>query len=397
MADDSSAIFAPTPPAEAPPKHEVPFGVNEMRLNAREWMITLAIVAICLLAIPRIWTKIERFDTGPDYRIPYALSKDYWLYQRRLRKVDDAKKVMILGDSVVWGEYVRANGTLSHFLSQETARPGGFINCGVNGLFPLAMEGLVAHYADALHDRKVIVHCNVLWMSSPKADLSVTKEETFNHSRLVPQFRPWIPCYRADAAERLSVVIEEHVEFSSWVGHLQHAYYDHLSIPHWTLEDDAGAPPEYPNAWRNPLSPITLTVPAEPPDDPERGPTSARHKSWTQSGSEPMHFDWVPLDSSLQWHAFQRMIAQLRSRGNDVLVVIGPFNEFMIAQEQRPTYRAMRETIAAWLTANAIASIIPETLPSDLYADSSHPLTEGYALLANRLRRDPTFRKWFGE
>jgi hypothetical protein len=37
---------------------------------------------------------------------------------------------------------------------------------------------------------------------------------------------------------------------------------------------------------------------------------------------------------------------------------------------------------------------VPETLPSPLYADASHPLTEGYELLAGRISRDPAFRAW---
>jgi hypothetical protein len=397
MMPDSPAILTPTPPLEATPRHEVPFGVNEMRLGPKEWIIALAIVAICLLAIPRIWTQAEKFETGPDYRIPYALSKDYWLYERRMRQIDDTKKIIVLGDSVVWGEYVRPDGTLSHFLSQESGQPGAFINAGVNGLFPLAMEGLVAHYANAIHDRKVILHCNVLWLTSPKVDLSTHKEEQFNHSRLVPQFNPWIPSYRADAAERLSVVVEEHAEFSSWVGHLQNAYYDHLSIPQWTLEDDGGAPPKYPNAWRNPLAPIALSVPGEPADDPERGPSSSRHVSWIASGHTEVNFDWVPLDNSLQWQAFKRVTQLLRARGNSVLVVVGPFNEHMVAAEQRQTFLAMREGIVKWLKASNVPCVVPQTLPSELYADSSHPLTQGYAELARRIARDAVFKNWYGK
>ena len=52
----------------------------------------------------------------------------------------------------------------------------------MNGLFPLAMEGLVQYYAGSLHGRKVILHCNVLWMTSPKADLSDKKKQDFNHA-----------------------------------------------------------------------------------------------------------------------------------------------------------------------------------------------------------------------
>jgi hypothetical protein len=398
MADESPAILTPPPPLEpTPPRHEVPFGVNEMRLGPREWVITLAIVAVVLLATPRIWTKAEKFETGADYRIPYALSKDYWLYERRMRRVEDEKRAIVLGDSVVWGEYVRADGTLSHFLSTEVGKPGAFANGGVNGLFPLAMEGLVKHYANAIHDRKVILHCNVLWMTSPKVDLSTHKEEQFNHSRLVPQFDPWIPAYRADAAERLSVVVEEHVQFSSWVGHLQNCYYDHLSIPQWTLEDDGGAPPKYPNAWRNPLSPITMEVPGEPENDPERGPSSARHVSWVASGHSEVNFDWVPLEESLQWQAFRRVTELLRKRGNDVLVVVGPFNEYMVAKEQRPTFLAMRAGIVKWLGENGVPYVVPQTLPSELYADSSHPLTAGYKLLAKRIADDGAFKKWYGK
>src|SRR5262249_14008350 len=151
-----------------------------------------------------------------------------------------------------------------HFLDQEAGQPGRFVNAGVNGLFPLSLEGLVASYAGALHDRKVIVHCNLLWMSSPKADLSSDKEETFNHTELVPQFFPRIPAYRADANARLGALAERRVEFFSWVRHLDDVYFDQQSLPRWTLAEDGGDPPRYLNAGRNPLVRITLTVPGEP-------------------------------------------------------------------------------------------------------------------------------------
>src|SRR5438309_1219108 len=198
-------------PIEIP---ETPF-VNEMRLNARHWTTVLVILAIILVATPRLWTRLERFQTGPDYRIPYALSKDYWLYQRRLQQIAPTN-VMVLGDSVVWGEYVLPDGTLSHFLNEQFGQTGKFINAGVNGLFPLALEGLINYYGTPLQHRKVIVHCNVLWMTSPKADLSSEKEEQFNHAHLVPQFFPRIPCYKADANARLTALVERKIGFLGW-------------------------------------------------------------------------------------------------------------------------------------------------------------------------------------
>jgi hypothetical protein len=81
----------------------------------------------------------------------------------------------------------------------------------------------------------------------------------------------------------------------------------------------------------------------------------------------------------------------LQERRDDVLVVVGPFNEHMIVEEQKPTFRAWRQTIVAWLEQNNVAVVVPATLPSELYADASHPLTEGYRLLASRLLEDSGF------
>jgi hypothetical protein len=369
-----------------------------MRLSARQWLAAGAIILGCAWGLPWTWTRLEHIDTSTDYRMPYALSKDYWLYQQRLEPIVAEDGVPVLGDSVVWGEYVRPRGTLTHFLNGATGSDGRFRNCGVNGLFPLAMEGLVEYYGQSLCKRKLIVHCNLLWMSSPKADLSARKKQDFNHSRLVPQFFPWTPpCYQADAAERLSVVAQRNVSLLAWVNHVESAYFGQQSIARWTLEEDDSEPPRHPNAWRNPLGQISLAAPGEPPDDPQRGPASSRHKPWNAGAAKPVRFEWVALDASLQWKAFQRVVGRLRARGNHVLVIVGPFNEHMVAPEQRDPLRKLRDGVAEWLRANRIAYVVPETLPSRLYADASHPLTEGYALLARQIAGSEAFQEWLRE
>jgi hypothetical protein len=394
----NEAIAAPPAPAPPPPALDTRF-VNAMRLNARHWLAVAAIVAVVLIGTPALWKKIERFDTGPDYRIPYTLSKDYWLYERRLQKITPAN-IVVVGDSVIWGEYVRPDGTLSHFLNEQTGQPGRFVNAGVNGLFPLAFEGLIRDYGKPLRRRKVILHGNVLWMSSPKADLNTGKEERFNHAELVPQFFPRIPCYRADLNRRLAAVVERHFTFSQWANHLQVAYFGQKNVLTWTLDEDGSTPPHFPNAYRNPFRQITLTVPAEPALDPDRGPASPRHKAWSTTatsaslGEGSTRFEWVQLDQSLQWAAFQRLVKLLQARGNDVLVLVGPFNEHIMAGENRPAFRRLRDGMVEWLTNNHIPCVVPEILPSALYADASHPLTEGYQRLANRLYSDGIFRKW---
>ncbi len=373
-------------PQEAPPLVDTPF-VNEVRLGAVQWALVCGLVALAATLTPRAWKRIERFDPGPDYRLPYALSRDYWLYERRLGQLGDPPPVIVLGDSVVWGEYVRPDGTLSHFLNREAGGRETFINGGVDGLYPLALEGLIRYYGGPLRGRRILLHCNLLWLSSPRADLQEATEGNLDHPRLVPQFFPRIPSYRADASERIGAIVEREVGFLSWAEHLQIAYYGGLNLAEWTLAGDGGEPPRHPNAYRNPLAPILLGIPGAPPNDPKRGPQSRRHRPWTATGDGPTPFDWVALDRSLQWAAFQRLVQLLRERGNDVRVVVGPFNECMVTPENRGAYRGVRDGVAAWLTGQRIANLEPEPLPSALYADASHPLTEGYRLLAERLYR----------
>jgi len=359
--------------------------VNELRLNARQWLAVFALVAVALWALPRLWAKLERWEINSDFRIPYAMSKDYWFYERYLEHAPAHERVLVLGDSVMWGEYVLPDGALPHFLNATAGASNRFINAGVNGLYPLAMEGLYAHHGAALRGRKILLHCNPLWMSSPQADLQMEQGGEINHTRLLPQCSPRIPAYKADADERLSAVLERNLPFFGWARHLQDACYGQQSILNWTLAPG--------NAYRNPLAALTLTIRAAPQDDAKRGPHSKRHKPWTAT-TEPTQLAWVPLKSSLQWAAFQRTVARLQAQHNDVLVLVGPFNEHLMTEENRPVYRQLRDEMVAWLKSENIPCCAPEPLPSELYADASHPLTEGYRLLAAQLFADAAFRTW---
>ncbi|MCX7006980.1 MAG: hypothetical protein NTY53_06980 [Kiritimatiellaeota bacterium] len=47
------------------------------------------------------------------------------------------------------------------------------------------------------------------------------------------------------------------------------------------------------------------------------------------------------------------------------------------------------------MNSQQIPQVAPDPLPSTtLFADASHPLTEGYHLLAEQLPRDGTFKAW---
>ena len=77
-----------------------------------------------------------------------------------------------------------------------------------------------------------------------------------------------------------------------------------------------------------------------------------------------------------------------------MLVAVGPFNEHMMAEENRATYRTLRDGVVTWLTQQRVPHLEPEVLPSALYADASHPLTEGYQLLAQRLSQSEKMAAW---
>ena len=58
------------------------------------------------------------------------------------------------------------------------------------------------------------------------------------------------------------------------------------------------------------------------------------------------------------------MIETLRERDNDVLVVLGPFNEHIMAEENRPAYRNIRDGIVTWLAKNQVSTLFPSRCPA---------------------------------
>jgi len=369
--------------------------IRDPRLNfSGKVILASAIIAIAFVILaPRVWNKIEKFDTPRDYRIPYFLSKDYGLYQRRMQKLNP-QQIPLLGDSVIWGEYVQKDGTLSHFLNKEAGSNDIFVNGGVNGLFPLALEGLIQYYGKSLKNRKIILHFNPLWMTSPEADLSATKICKFNHTSLVPQFTIKIPCYKATFDDRASIVITRQNRFFAWVEHLQQTYFEQKNLYEWTLANDGKFPPNYPNATKNPLIQITFKVPEEPKTDPDRGVNSPRHKPWSTTGKGTQQFDWVLSQNSIQWAAFKRLTKKLKKDGNDVLIIVGPFNRHIMCEENQNIFDEYIEQVQKWLKENKFTTIAPKTLASNLYGDSSHPLTDGYKELAYQIANNPIYKNW---
>ncbi len=348
---------------------------NAVWLTLHQWIMVGLILVALLVTAPSLWKQIEPFDPGPDYRLPYALGSDYWLYARHSRAAGHREKIPVIGDSVIWGHYVRPDQTLSHYLN-EAIGDERFANLGLDGAHPAALHGLIEHYSPGLSARPVVLQFNPLWLSSPKHDLQTTKEFHFNHPRLVPQFGGEIPCYRAPFSDRLGVVIERHVPFFRWTSHLRIACLQGMDLPAWTIE----------NPYQNPLAALDASLPEPKNAAAEQG------ASWLEGGGQKRSMAWVNLETSLQWRSFRDTVQQLQARGNPVFVLVGPFNEHMLTPENTATLDVVKAEIDRWLTESRIPHLMATPLPSALYADSSHPLAQGYALLAQQLASTPAFQ-----
>ncbi|MCD6365862.1 MAG: hypothetical protein J7M14_08305 [Planctomycetes bacterium] len=341
---------------------------HTLSLSGRQWLIAGAIVVATMLAAPRLWERIEKFDIPSNYRIGYELSEDYWLFSRYCRSQAAAGKIFVIGDSVVWGQYVGRDKTLSAALNR--LHPGEFANAGVDGMHPLALEGLVKYYGRDISNARVILHCNLLWLASAKRDLRSDENEVpFNHPRVVPQFAPALIAYHPTPSVRIGAAVERNVEFLQMVNHVKLTYLDRLDIPAWTMEHPLGKA----------ITPVRPAIPV--------GMDKPRHQggSWIDRRIRKQNFPWVELDRSLQWAAFQRLAKMLQSRGNRVFVVVGPLNEHMLTAESLGRYHRLKDGVEAWLSDNGLHYFAPEPLDSELYADASHPLAEGYTSLAKQI------------
>jgi len=348
----------------------VPFSSNCVRLSAREWGVVIVIVAALFCLGPLFWELAEKFEPGPDYRLPYELSNDYWLYKRYCRWACSRNKTLVIGDSVIWGHYVPKDNTLSHYLNEITGRDQ-FANLGVDGIHPVALAGLLRYYGKDISDKNIILHFNPLWLSSRKHDLQIEKEFHFDHPKLAPQFFPNIPCYKASYSKRLSAVIGRIVPFASFPSHLNKTYFDSMDLSAWTIEH----PYACPERSRGDVPKFEIPRPVGAPDIAKRD------------------FEWVALETSFQWRFFQRSVEMLRERENRVFVLVGPFNEHILQGQSIDTYRKTKSQIETWLKQNNVSYYVPEVLPSQLYRDASHPVSKGYAVLAKKLFENDSFRK----
>jgi hypothetical protein len=371
------------------------FGSNAVRLGLRAWLVAGAILLAFIIAMPRVWERIEPLPPETaDSRIPYRLSNDYWQFSRYAARAAESDQTIVLGDSVVWGEYVAPNETLTACLNRrannQSLSPGGrgtslpaeavaaagegamkFVNLGVDGTYPAAMASLVDYYGGAIRNRRVILHFNPLWLATPRHDLRDEKAGPLNHPALMPQFIFPVDSYDETTSRRIGIVVGRNVPFFQWGEHLKLAYFSGQDVPTWTLD----------HPYSNPLNEIRPETVGN--DDPPRHAAIP----WTAAGIEKQDFPWMNLwlDHPVQWRGFLKTLYNLKSQNNRVIVIIGPMNEHMLTPESLAAYREMLDQIRTEFASADIRYINMKVLPSEMYADASHPLAAGYDRLAEDL------------
>src|SRR5260370_12837628 len=118
---------------------------NGIRLSDWEWIGVGLVAALFVVFAPSLWRQGENFSLEPDHRMPHDLSSDYWLYERFAALAADRYDTLLLGDSVVWGEYVTGQETLSHYLNQLSGQER-YANPRLDAAHPLALARLAQHH-----------------------------------------------------------------------------------------------------------------------------------------------------------------------------------------------------------------------------------------------------------
>lgn len=358
---------------------------NSVILTGKEWILTIALFLAVSFGACLGWGRWERIPLESDYRSSCWEERmsDYWAYAQWCRAARDNYRILLIGDSVVWGQEVPNTETISHAINAELGREE-VANLGIDGLTNAAMTGLFSHYGRSLRGAPVILEFNPLWMSSPRRDLRGRGSDRweFHHPRLVPQLDPRISYYRS-LDERLGYLLENYLKIPPFVRHLMVNNFENKSLAAWLMD----------HPYRLPLGAISFA--AAPMMKDRQGLGTA----WSsRKGAQLRDDPFMPAAESLQWEFYLKALDRLRKSGSDVFVLLGPFNTHCLTAASRERFFAMMAEVKEKLgqLGYPFFDSTGGLLPSEEFADQCHLLKGGHVLLARALARDPGFVKWRG-
>jgi lysophospholipase L1-like esterase len=359
-------------------KSERVFSSNAIRLSARELLVTAVIaIGIVFFVIPILWRGAENLEMSDNFRLAYDYRDDYWVYEKC---VDEAMKkypVVFIGDSVIWGMYVDNQHTLPAIINRKLHQQVA-ANLAIDGLHSVAMDGLIRYYGSAIKNKTVFIYLNPLWMNSKKYDLSDEEEMDVHHPRLVSQFSPKLKCYQEPLSTRMSVLLERNLPFYSLLNHIRLSFFDNEDLAQWVID----------NPYDNPVSKISFKL-----DLIEKEHNNSS-QDWSEKGITKQDWNWVKLDESTQWAAFSDTLKLLKSRNNKVCVMIGSINPYILTKTSLKKYDELNQAIIKQLKADNVEYVAMPKLPSDYYADASHPLGKGYEIMADTILKTELMKKY---
>ncbi len=338
-------------------------------------IIAFSILLLSAAVIPFLMPVTDTSDFTGNYRIPYSMGDDYFLYSRYSKYIETGNTIPFIGDSVIWGHYTDAESTLPAYLNR-IIRNHKFSNMGLDGIHPAAMNGLIDLYAGNFKNRKIILGINLLWMSSPRHDLSGPANREINHKILLPQFSRNIPSYQPSFEERLSALITRSIPVFTWIDHVRLSKFAEKSFYSWTM------------------------------DNPDKNINYYFSHNYAEfripQGIEPdkmreQNIDWITTDRSLQWKFMMETLLDFKKNGNRVAAVITPFNTYMMTEDGRNTYFSILSEMERMLRAGGIIPVVPVQLEKKFFADSSHPTSEGYRIMAENIIKNEEFLKFVND
>ena len=351
-----------------------------MLLSLKEWIITIVLFAVISATIYYGWNSWESYTPGPDYRETCWAEKqsDYWAYNRWIKYAREHYKVLLLGDSVIWGQEARNDQTISHYINEFYGQDI-VANAGNDGLFMAGINGLVNNYGENLDNTNILLQLNPLWLSSLQRDLRGTKKSNYHHPRLIPQLSTRITYYH-DLNTRLGYIFERYFRLFPFVRHLMANYYDNKSISNWMID----------NPYSSPFAAITFKA------APVMAEAQGKQTSWQEKGIKLSDAPFVLPSESVQWKCYTDAIKKLKEKNSQVFVLIGPYNNYMLTEESQ---------LRLFSTINILKKNLDELgvpyfdsfeikLPSETFADTCHLLVEGHKILAKELVGDEKFRSW---
>jgi hypothetical protein len=356
---------------------------NNVILTEKEWILTIILFLVVSFVLYFGWYHWEKLPLESDYRSTCWEERmsDYWAYSQWTRIARRNYRILLVGSSVVWGQEVPHTETLSHYINQELGKEE-VANLGIDGLHNAAMVGLFRHYGRYLRNTNIILEFNPLWMSTPRRDLRGKGSETwqFHHPRLVPQLDRRISYYRG-LNERIGYLFEHYLRLPLFVRHLMVNYFENKSIAVWLMDHPYRLPPG------------AISFMAAPMMKEKQGLGT----TWSsREGAQIRDDPFLSIGESLQWEFYLKALSFLKKRGNNIFVLLGPYNTYCLTDRSRERFFAMMDEVKKYLDELGYPHFdsTSDLLPSEEYADQSHLLKDGHARLAQALVKDSAFQRW---